>query len=245
MSVRGRNIVKLASEAYLSTVVENQGKLFDFVACSFPLMNTEDFINTYMVSQTRSAIDNSQAHISAMDAPTLWDYFTATENYSLKLAVVKQEQPMRPYWIYVPKTYAVALQPPYNLIVSFDNGERRILNIEKYIDEDPTLRILKKNKKLLFSPKVSLCGYMTVWEAEGIYVEFHNDNVYAFGKEIIGGLGGFLPKWIGEFYAYYQWHYNIPSPEVLWRIPLAEAKQYALEMSRLPIEKAVQNVGVK
>lgn len=83
-----------------------------------------------MVSNTRRAIDNSQAYVSTMDAPTLWEYFAEKDNYSLRLAIVKQGQPKRPYWIYVPRTYAVALQPPYNLIVSFDNGEKRVLNIE-------------------------------------------------------------------------------------------------------------------
>ena len=34
------------SEAYLNDVVENQGKLIDYVAQSFPDMDTEDFINT-------------------------------------------------------------------------------------------------------------------------------------------------------------------------------------------------------
>lgn len=28
-------------------------------------------------------------------------------------------------------------------------------------------------------------------------------------------LEGFMPDWIGEFYAYYQWYYNIPSSEVI------------------------------
>ena len=49
------------AEAYLSDVVENQGKLFDFVAQSFPDKNTEDFINTYMKSKTRKSIDEAQA----------------------------------------------------------------------------------------------------------------------------------------------------------------------------------------
>ena len=35
------------AEAYWSDVVENQGKLFDFVAQTFSDKNTEDFINTY------------------------------------------------------------------------------------------------------------------------------------------------------------------------------------------------------
>ena len=28
-------------------------------------------------------------------------------------------------------------------------------------------------------------------------------------------MKGFVPDWIGEFYAYYQWYYNIPSSEVV------------------------------
>lgn len=28
-------------------------------------------------------------------------------------------------------------------------------------------------------------------------------------------LEGFMPDWIGEFYAYYQWYYDIPSKEVV------------------------------
>ena len=28
-------------------------------------------------------------------------------------------------------------------------------------------------------------------------------------------IEGFMPDWIGEFYAYYQWYYNIPSAEVV------------------------------
>ena len=36
------------AEAYLNDVVENQGKLFDFVAQQYPDKDTEAFINTYM-----------------------------------------------------------------------------------------------------------------------------------------------------------------------------------------------------
>ncbi len=34
-------------------------------------------------------------------------------------------------------------------------------------------------------------------------------------------LEGFMPFWIGEFYAYYQWYYNIPSCKLIKKIPLA------------------------
>ena len=100
------------SEVYLGDVVENQGKLFDFVAQTFPDKDTEDFINAYMASKTRKSIDEAKAYVNTMDAKELWQYFLQTEGYVLKP-----------------------------------------------------------------------------------------------GK----ALGGFMPDWIGEFYAYYQWYFNLPS----------------------------------
>lgn len=100
---------------YLNDVVENQGKLFDFVAQNYPDMDTEDFIKSYMQSKTRKSIDEAQAYVTTMNAQELWNYFTETEHFSLKVG--------------------------------------RVLN-------------------------------------------------------------GFMPAWIGEFYAYYQWYYNIPSCEI-------------------------------
>ena len=38
------------SETYLDDVVESQGKLFDFVAQTFPENDTTDFIEAYMKS---------------------------------------------------------------------------------------------------------------------------------------------------------------------------------------------------
>ena len=72
------------SEDYLIDVVENQGKLFDFVAQSYPDKNTEDFIIYYMNSKTRSSIDKSQAYVNTMSAKELWDYFMKNDNYVLK-----------------------------------------------------------------------------------------------------------------------------------------------------------------
>lgn len=52
---------------YIKDVVENQGKLFDFVAQSFKNYDTKDFINTYMISKTRKSIDNAMVYICTMD----------------------------------------------------------------------------------------------------------------------------------------------------------------------------------
>ena len=139
-------LMKAYSEVYLDDVVENQGKLFDLIAQKYPDMDTENFINTYMASKTRKAIDNSQAYVNTMDAVDLWNYFTNTENYKLK------------------------------------PGET---------------------------------------------------------------LKGFFPKWVGEFYAYYQWYYNVPSIEVIQKLPINFLKKSYQSLSALDLELAVQKVGLK
>ncbi|MBF1261599.1 MAG: hypothetical protein HXM39_09990 [Lachnoanaerobaculum sp.] len=132
------------SKYYLNDVVENQGKLFDFVAQNFSDKNTEDFIKTYMQSKTRKSIDEAKAYVNTMSAKELWDYFTETENYVLKS-----------------------------------------------------------------------------------------------GKSI----DGFIPDWIGEFYAYYQWYYNIPSSEVLKKVPLDFLKKAYYGLHDLELDLAVRKVG--
>lgn len=63
------------SESYLKEVVENQGKLFDFVSQNYPKKDTADFIEKYMTGRTRKSIDESQAYVSTMDVAELWEYF--------------------------------------------------------------------------------------------------------------------------------------------------------------------------
>ena len=132
------------SDAYLSDVVEAQGKLFDLVAHTYPNMDTEDFITIYMASKTRRCIDQAKAYVNTMDAPRLLEYFTETEKFEMKP-----------------------------------------------------------------------------------------------GK----ALEGFLPDWMGEFYAYYQWYYNIPSAEVIQKIPVSFLKKAYYGLHDLELDLAVQKVG--
>lgn len=132
------------SDVYLDDVVENQGKLFDYVAQSFPDKDTQDFIQSYMKSKTRKSIDESQAYVNTMMAKELWDYFCKTENYTLKS-----------------------------------------------------------------------------------------------GK----AMDGFMPDQIGEFYAYYQWFYNIPSAQVIEMIPLDFLMKAYFGLHDLELELAVKKVG--
>ena len=131
-------------EDYLSDVVENQGKLFDFVAQNFADKDTEDFIKTYMQSKTRKSIDEAKAYVNTMSAKELWNYFIETENY-----------------------------------------------------------ILKPGK----------------------------------------AMKGFMPDWIGEFYAYYQWYFNIPSSEVLKKIPIDFLEKAYYGLHDLDLDLAVKKVG--
>lgn len=131
-------------DAYLQDVVENQGKLFDFVAQSFPDKDTEDFIKSYMASKTRLNIDEAKAYVNTMDAKELWRYFTETEGYRLKE-----------------------------------------------------------------------------------------------GK----ALDGFVPDWMGEFYAYYQWYFNLPSSDIIKKITVDFLKKAYYGLHDLELELAVQKVG--
>lgn len=137
-------IMRAYSDVYLDDVVENQGKLFDFVAQTFPDKDTKDFINTYMASKTRKSIDEAKAYVNTMDAKELWRYFSENEKYVLKS-----------------------------------------------------------------------------------------------GK----ALNGFMPDWIGEFYAYYQWYYNISSKEVVNRIPLDFLMKAYYGLHDLELDLAVKKVG--
>ena len=132
------------SEAYLADVVENQGKLFEYVAENYSDKDTVDFINTYMKSSTRRHIDEAQAYVNTMSATELWEYFLKKDKYELKL-----------------------------------------------------------------------------------------------GKS----LQGFMPDWIGEFYAYYQWYYDIPSAEVVRKIPVDFLEKAYYGLYDLELDLAVIEVG--
>ena len=132
------------ADVYLNDVVESQGKLFDFVAQSFPDKDTKDFIQTYMVSKTRKSVDEAKAYVITMGAEELWNYFSKTEGYELK---------------------------------------------------------------------------------EG------------------NALQGFLPDWIGEFYAYYQWYYNVPSSELIQKVPIDFLVKAYFGLHDLELDLAVKKVG--
>lgn len=56
-------------------------------------------------------------------------------------------------------------------------------------------------------------------------------------------LKGFLPDWAGEFYAYYQWYYGIPSAEAVRKIPLDVLTRCYPGLHDLDLRLAVEKVG--
>ena len=56
-------------------------------------------------------------------------------------------------------------------------------------------------------------------------------------------LVGFMPDWIGEFYAYYQWFYNMPSSEVVRKIPPDFLMKAYYGLHDLELDLAVKKVG--
>lgn len=84
-------------------------------------------------------------------------------------------------------------------------------------------------------------AYVNTMSAEELWTYFMKTEKYSLKKG--KALDGFMPDWIGEFYAYYQWYYNIPSCEVIEKVPLDFLKKAYSGLHDLELDLAVQKVG--
>ena len=82
---------------------------------------------------------------------------------------------------------------------------------------------------------VSTMSYTELWE------RFCNKDKYTPKQG--EAMRGFLPDWIGEFYAYYQWYYNIPSREVIDKVSIEFLKKAYPALHDMELELAVKKVG--
>ena len=71
------------------------------------------------------------------------------------------------------------------------------------------------------------------------------DGTYTEKYELKPGkaIEGFMPDWIGEFYAYHQWYYNLPSAELVKKIPVDFLEKSYYGLHDLDLRLAVQKVG--
>lgn len=84
-------------------------------------------------------------------------------------------------------------------------------------------------------------AYVNTMSAKELWAYFTETEQYSLkeGK----ALEGFMPDWVGEFYAYYQWYYNLPSCEVIRQVPLDFLKKAYFGLHDLELDLAVQKVG--
>ena len=84
-------------------------------------------------------------------------------------------------------------------------------------------------------------AYVNTMDARELWAYFtRTDNYPPKDGE---AMGGFMPAWIGEFYAYYQWFYNLPSAELVKRIPVSFLKKAYAGLHDLELDLAVKKVG--
>lgn len=84
-------------------------------------------------------------------------------------------------------------------------------------------------------------AYVNTMDAKELWDYFTRTENYRLkeGKR----LGGFVPFWIGQFYAYYQWYYNLPSAELVRKIPVSFLKKAYAGLHDLELDLAVKKVG--
>ena len=97
--------------------------------------------------------------------------------------------------------------------------------------------MLSKTRKSIDEAK----AYVNTMDARELLRYFTSTENYVLktGKAI----EGFAPDWMGEFYAYYQWYYNIPSAEIIKKIPVDFLMKANRGLHDLDLDLAVKKVG--
>lgn len=84
-------------------------------------------------------------------------------------------------------------------------------------------------------------AYVATMEAQELWNFFCKTENY---KPVKGSsIKGFAADWIGQFYAYFQWYYNVSSKKVLELVPLEFIRAAYNGLHDLELELAVQKVG--
>ena len=84
-------------------------------------------------------------------------------------------------------------------------------------------------------------AYVNTMDARELLDYFFTTEKYE--KKQGEAMRGFMPDWIGEFYAYYQWYYNISSAELVDKVPLNFLEKAYHGLHDLDLELAVKKVG--
>ena len=84
-------------------------------------------------------------------------------------------------------------------------------------------------------------AYVNTMDAKTLWEYFCKTEYYKMKPG--EAMEGFVPRWIGEFYAYYQWYYNIPSSELIEKISIEFLMKAYHGLNDLELDLAVKKVG--
>ena len=84
-------------------------------------------------------------------------------------------------------------------------------------------------------------AYVNTMDARELLDYFFTTEKYE--KKQGKAMRGFMPDWIGEFYAYYQWYYNMPSAEIVQKIPVDFLMKAYPGLHDLELALAVEKAG--
>jgi len=101
--------------------------------------------------------------------------------------------------------------------------------IEKYMRSNIRRLLDSANPKLAAKPAPELITAFINRECGGEYKR---------GEE----WGGFLPQWVGEIYALYQWQYETPSAELIELLPLSDMERMYIPGHQMGWDAAVKKI---
>lgn len=84
-------------------------------------------------------------------------------------------------------------------------------------------------------------AYVCTMDAEQLWEYFQKGESFCPKKG--NSIGGFIPNWIGQFYAYFQWYYSMSSKEVIKLLPVDFMIAGYRGLHDLDLELAVKKVG--
>ncbi len=113
-----------------------------------------------------------------------------------------------------------------------------VADISPKIDVEDFIQKYMKSKTRSFIDRAD--AYVSNMNEKEIFEYFCKiDN---FSLQNGNGLSGFMPNWIGQFYAFYQWQNNIPSAEIIEKLPLDFMKASYYGLHDLDLDLAVEKV---
>jgi len=113
-----------------------------------------------------------------------------------------------------------------------------VADISPKVDVEDFIQKYMKSKTRSFIDKAN--AYVSNMSEKEIFEYFCKVDNFTLQKG--NGLSGFMPNWIGQFYAFYQWENNIPSSQIIEKLPLDFMKASYYGLHDLDLELSVKKI---